>query len=340
MIFPDRAEAGRKLGEALGPRRGALILGIPRGGVIVAREAAAIAGGELDVIIPRKLGAPTNPELGIGAVAADGTTALDERLVHALGVSEQYIAKEVARQVEEIHRRLAMYRRGRPPLDVSGRDCVVVDDGVATGGTAEVALANPAGYLLSHEVNDSFIGVNRLLAAKEDVYWLKNAAGAQFIPVKAGTEANVRKLAQEVAPRLGIRLQEAPVGAADELLPELAMIAKERPDALFVYPDVVLSSHPRPRQLADFALKAHLPTMHAFRFFVDAGGLMSYGATQSEIYTMAAEQVAKILAGARPSELPLRQATRFELVINNRTAKALGLTIPPSLLLRADEVIE
>ena len=70
------------------------------------------------------------------------------------------------------------------------------------------------------------------------------------------------------------------------------------------------------------------------------GGLMSYGATTSEIYTSAAEQVAKILKGARPSELPLRQATRFELVINNRTAKALRLTIPPSLLSRADEVIE
>jgi putative ABC transport system substrate-binding protein len=129
-------------------------------------------------------------------------------------------------------------------------------------------------------------------------------------------------------------------GAAEELLPELTMIANERPDALFVYPDVVLNSYPRPQQLADFAIKAHLPTMHAFRFFVDAGGLMSYGATQSEIYTTAAEQVAKILDGARPSDLPLRQATRFELVINNRTAKALGLIIPPSLLLRADEVIE
>ena len=91
-----------------------------------------------------------------------------------------------------------------------------------------------------------------------------------------------------------------------------------------MYPDVVLSAHPRPRQLADFAIKAHLPTMHAFRFFVDAGGLISYGATASEIYTMAAEQVAKILDGARPSELPLQQATRFELVINLKTAKALG----------------
>jgi len=126
----------------------------------------------------------------------------------------------------------------------------------------------------------------------------------------------------------------------EELLPELPMIEKEHPDALFVYPDVILSSYPRPQQLAEFAVRAHLPMVNAFRFFVDAGGLMSYGATASEIYATAAEQVAKILNGARPSELPLQQATRFELVINNWTAKALGLTIPPSLLVRADEVIE
>ena len=92
--------------------------------------------------------------------------------------------------------------------------------------------------------------------------------------------------------------------------------------------------------IQNFAIKAHLPTMHAFRFFVEAGGLMSYGASLSEVYTVAAEQVAKILAGARPSELPLRQATRFELAINLKTAKALGITIPESLRLRADQIIE
>ena len=151
---------------------------------------------------------------------------------------------------------------------------------------------------------------------------------------------NAFNLTQEAAPRLGMTMQAAHVHADEELLPELAMIAKEHPEALLVYPDVVLSSYPRPQQLADFAIKARLPTMHAFRFFVDAGGLMSYGATTSEIYTTAAEQVAKILGGARPGDLPLRQATRFELVINNRTAKALGITIPTSLLERADEVIE
>jgi len=197
-------------------------------------------------------------------------------------------------------------------------------------------LARPGGNLTGVTCMTTELSPKRLELLKELV---PKASRVMFLHDPAAAP-NAFHLTQEAAPRLGIRLQAAPVGAAEELLPELTMIARERPDALFVYPDVVLSSFPRPQQLADFALKAHLPTMHAFRFFVDAGGLMSYGATQSEIYTMAAEQVAKVLDGARASELPLRQATRFELVINNRTAKALGITIPPSLLLRADEVIE
>lgn len=140
MIFSDRRDAGRKLGEALGARPEALVLGIPRGGVIVAAEVSAVTGGELDVVVPRKLGAPSNPELGIGAVAPDSTTVLDERLIRVLGVSDEYVAREVERQLEEIRRRLGIYRPGRAPLDVAGRECIVVDDGVATGGTAEVAL--------------------------------------------------------------------------------------------------------------------------------------------------------------------------------------------------------
>jgi putative phosphoribosyl transferase len=140
VIFADRREAGRKLGEALGERPEALVLGIPRGGVTVAAEVAGATGGTLDVVVPRKLGAPMNPELGIGAVASDGTAVLDEALVRTLGVNDDYIAAEVGRQVGEIRRRLEIYRAGRPPLDVSGRVCIVVDDGVATGGTAEVAI--------------------------------------------------------------------------------------------------------------------------------------------------------------------------------------------------------
>ena len=153
---------------------------------------------------------------------------------------------------------------------------------------------------------------------------------------------NAFELTQEVAKRLGVQLRSAEVTAAAELElePELAAIAKDRPDGLLVYPDMVLSSHPRPRQLGDFAIKAGIPTMHAFRFYVDAGGLISYGATAAEVYRNAAEQVAKVLGGTEPGELPLRQATRFEMVINNKTAKALGITVPTTLLVRADEVIE
>jgi putative ABC transport system substrate-binding protein len=197
-------------------------------------------------------------------------------------------------------------------------------------------LARPGGNLTGVTCMTTELSPKRLELLKEAV---PGVSRVMFLHDPQAAP-NAFRLTQEAAPRLGVRLQVAEVGAAEELLPELAMIEKERPDALFVYPDVVLSSHPRPRQLADFAIKAHLPTMHAFRFFVDAGGLMSYGAIQSEIYISAAEQVAKILDGARPSELPLRQATRFELVINTRTAKALELTIPPSLLARADDVIE
>jgi len=197
-------------------------------------------------------------------------------------------------------------------------------------------LARPGGNLTGVSCMTTELSPKRLELLKEAV---PKVSRVMFLHDPEAAP-NALHLTQEVAPRLGIRLQVAAVGAAEELLPELTMIAKERPDALFVYPDVVLSSYPRPQQLADFAIKSNLPTIHAFSFFVDAGGLMSYGATQFEIYGMAAEQVAKILDGAQPSELPLRQATRFELVINLKTAKALSLTIPLSLLQRADRVIE
>jgi putative ABC transport system substrate-binding protein len=197
-------------------------------------------------------------------------------------------------------------------------------------------LARPGGNLTGVTCMTTELMPKRLELLKELV---PKAARVMFLHDPEAAP-NAFNLTQEVAPRLGMKMQAAPVIADEDLLPELAVIAKERPDALLVYPDVVLSTAPRPRQLADFAIKARLPTMHAFRFYIDAGGLMSYGATVSEVFTTAAEQVASILNGARPGELPLQQATRFELVINNRTAKTLGLTIPPTLLARADEVIE
>ncbi len=160
-------------------------------------------------------------------------------------------------------------------------------------------LARPGGNLTGVTCMTTELMPKRLELLKAAI---PNASQVMFLQdPEAAT--NALELIQEAAPRLGLKIQAAQVEAAEELLSELSVIAKERPDALLVYPDVVLSSYPRPKQLGDFALKANLPTIHAFRFYVDAGGLMSYGATTFEIYTTAAEQVAKILDGARPGDL-------------------------------------
>jgi putative ABC transport system substrate-binding protein len=115
-------------------------------------------------------------------------------------------------------------------------------------------------------------------------------------------------------------------------------MAKERVGALLVLSDAMLSSH-RTR-LADLAVRSRLPSAYAVRESVEAGGLMSYGPSFLDLYRRSAAYVDKILKGAKPADLPVEQPTKFELVINLKTAKALGLTIPPSLLQRADQVIE
>ncbi|MDP9329814.1 MAG: phosphoribosyltransferase [Actinomycetota bacterium] len=140
-MFRDRRDAGARLATALEGTvdQPALVLGIPRGGVIVALPVAVALRAPLDVIVPRKLGAPHNAELGIGAVAP-GVLIVDDRLVRILGVPEGYIEGEAAAQESEIHRRVAAYRGKRPPLDFTDRTVVVVDDGVATGVTAIAAL--------------------------------------------------------------------------------------------------------------------------------------------------------------------------------------------------------
>ena len=146
------------------------------------------------------------------------------------------------------------------------------------------------------------------------------------------------KRAQEAAPRLGIKLWTVGFHTRADMPNALDAVAKERPDALFVYPDPIQLMEDE--RIAQFALKRRLPTMYAYRESVDAGGLMSYGANNDDLFRLAADQAVRIFKGAAPGDLPVLQATRFELVINMKTAKALGLTIPPSLLLRADQVIE
>jgi putative phosphoribosyl transferase len=140
-LFRDRREAGEQLAAALEGLRGqpVVVLGIPRGGVEIGAVVARALSADLDVVIPRKVGAPGNPELGLGAVA-EGVQVLDDHLMRMLGVGEDYLKGEIEAQEEEIRRRSAAYRKDRPPLNLAGNVAVVVDDGVATGGTAVAAL--------------------------------------------------------------------------------------------------------------------------------------------------------------------------------------------------------
>jgi putative phosphoribosyl transferase len=141
-MFFDREDAGRKLARALGELpRNALILGIPRGGVIVARATADELQLSLDVLVVRKLGAPHNPELAIGAIGPNGAITLDRDVLRALpNVTNDYLDRESAEQLREIQRRLKIYRGEEPFPDVRDRAAVVVDDGIATGSTARAAL--------------------------------------------------------------------------------------------------------------------------------------------------------------------------------------------------------
>jgi putative phosphoribosyl transferase len=141
VIFADRVEAGERLAKALEHLAGSdcVVLAIPRGGVIVGEVVARALGAPLDVVFPRKIGAPGNPELAIGAVAP-GIRVLDPRMVATFRVSDGYLEREIANQEAEIERRQHAYREGRPPQRVAGRVAIVVDDGVATGSTAVAAL--------------------------------------------------------------------------------------------------------------------------------------------------------------------------------------------------------
>ncbi|MFH1329589.1 MAG: phosphoribosyltransferase family protein, partial [Actinomycetota bacterium] len=142
-MFRDRRHAGMLLGERMRPLGlfRPVVLGLPRGGVVVAAEVARALGAPLDVLVVRKLGAPHNPELGIGAMAEGGITVHNEGLIARLGVSRAELEAVAGREAAELDRRTRAYRRGRPPRPLEGCTAVVVDDGLATGYTARAAVA-------------------------------------------------------------------------------------------------------------------------------------------------------------------------------------------------------
>ena len=158
MKFADRYAAGRQLAAILAhlEDRAPVVLALPRGGVAVGFEIAQALGAPLDIVLVRKIGVPWQPELALGAVTDGGSpeTFIDEDLAKALDIPESYVQEETTRQLEEIERRRRSYCAGRPPIAITGRAAIVVDDGIATGATMRVALRslrrrNPAHLVLA-----------------------------------------------------------------------------------------------------------------------------------------------------------------------------------------------
>lgn len=143
LMFDDRVDAGRALAKSLAARKdlaGAIVLALPRGGVPVAHEVARALGLPLDVLVVRKLGLPSQPELAMGAIASGGAVVLNDEVVRYLGGRKEALEEVTRRELAELARRERAYRGERPPLEMAGRDAIVVDDGLATGATMEAAV--------------------------------------------------------------------------------------------------------------------------------------------------------------------------------------------------------
>jgi predicted phosphoribosyltransferase len=141
-MFRNRVDAGRRLASALSDYEGekVVIYAIPRGGVVVAYEVANRLDAPIEIVIPRKIRAPNQPELAIGAVTQDGTSLLNHKLISNLDVSEDYLQKEIDIQIEEINRRMNRYQNHKQSIDLKDKIVIVVDDGVATGATLRAAI--------------------------------------------------------------------------------------------------------------------------------------------------------------------------------------------------------
>jgi putative ABC transport system substrate-binding protein len=166
---------------------------------------------------------------------------------------------------------------------------------------------------------------------------IPHASRVAFLRNPAAIPRGLREV-EAAARSLGVRLQSLEARGPEEFDRAFAAMTRERAEALLVVADSTFLTH-RAR-LAELGAKSRLPTMYGAREHVEAGGLMAYAVNMADFIGRAAIYVDKILKGAKPGDLPVEQPTKFELIINLKTAKALGLTIPPSLLLRADEVIK
>jgi putative ABC transport system substrate-binding protein len=209
----------------------------------------------------------------------------------------------------------------------------VLGDPVAIGPVA--SLARPGGNVTGPSNQQTDLLGKRLELLREVLPSLRRLA----IMANIGNRAAVLEMdeAQAAARTLGLEVATVEIRRAEDIAPAFEVL-KGRAEALYVVTDALVSTN-RIR-INTFALAARLPTMHGVREYVEAGGLMSYGASYPDLFRRAADFVDKILRGTKPADIPVEQPTKFDLVINLTTAKVLGLTIPESFLMRAVEVIE
>lgn len=208
MLFRDREDAGQRLAPHLAHHRDAqpVVLGLPRGGLVVAYEIARALGAPLDVWVARKLGAPMQPELGVGAIAEGGEVYLDAEIIRLLGITDEELAQVAEREAEELERRVRRFRGRRPAPEIRGRTVILVDDGIATGGTARAAIRSlrrlgPRRLVLAVPVG-SAPTLDALRSEVDEVVCLQpdphlGSVGAWYLDFTQTSDEEVRALLEE-----------------------------------------------------------------------------------------------------------------------------------------------
>jgi putative tryptophan/tyrosine transport system substrate-binding protein len=199
------------------------------------------------------------------------------------------------------------------------------------------SLARPGGNITGLTQLTRELGGKRLELLKEAVPKVARVA-VVYNPATSGSDLEVKEILPVAARSLGMTIRSWEVRATDSLEKVLAALNKQRPDGLYLSPGPLMRDNQK--RIVGFALKSRLPSIYSNREAVDAGGLMSYGADLADNYRRVAYYIDRILKGAKPADLPVEQPTKFELVINLKTAKEIGVTIPQSVLYRADRVIK
>lgn len=198
------------------------------------------------------------------------------------------------------------------------------------------SMARPGGNITGISGLQLELSAKRVALLKETVPKLTQAT-ALWNPARPENRLEVKAM-QDAGAQLGVKIQSSEVRSRDELATQLDAIGWDGTQAILNSGDAILAS--QRRAIVERAAKLHLPALYEDRVYVEAGGLMSYGANVRDMHRRAADYVDKILKGAKPGDLPFEQVSRFQLVVNQKTAKALGVIIPRTILLQADEVID